>query len=134
MRTLFWLVIPLTMIGCVFDASSEEKAPVTARFECETRIDEATGSPFSEAYLLVGEQKIKIADIGACDPLAPADYASYQIPDSALAACGGWWAGAGDYLYLIRQENTLVVLQGWQEEGQTGESFHYEEVYRVKVD
>lgn len=133
-RNLLWF-IPLAIFSqCAPDSSSKEKEnPVVVSFTCETRIDEATGSPFSEAYLLVGEQKVKVADIGACDPFEAASFADYQIPPNALAACGGWWAGAGDYLYVVREENTLKVFQGWQEEGQEDEGFHYKEVYSLKL-
>ena len=133
MRLLLCLGSLFLLAQCAPEPSSEKEGPLNARFACETRIDEATGSPFSEVYLLVKEQKVKVADIGACDPFAAADYATYQIPSTALAACGGWWAGAGDYLYLVREENTLKVFQGWQEEGQEDEGFHYKEVYSMKL-
>jgi len=115
--------MPLAIASCVSDAPPENKAPSNVRFECETHIDDATGSPFSEAYLLVADHKIKIADIGSCEPLTHADYATFQIPDTALSACGG----AGDYLFVVRQEKTLVVFQG-------NERFDYRVVYRMKND
>ena len=132
MKFYFFFVPLLAIGGCASDGSSEKEAPLTARLECETRIDETTGSPFSEVYLLVEEQKIKVADIGACDPFTQTDYATYQIPDTALAACGGWWAGAGDYVYVVRHENALRVFQGWRDELQEDEGFHYEEIYSWK--
>jgi hypothetical protein len=121
----------LLMVQCAPDAG--RKAPLAVRFECETRIDEGTGSPFSEVYLLVEEEKIKVADIGACDPFGPEQYAEYNMPATTLAACGGWWAGAGDYLFAVREGDSLLVFRGWAEEGQEDEGFHYERVFGKKV-
>jgi hypothetical protein len=124
-------LLGLLLVQCAPDAG--RKAPLVVRFECETRIDESTGSPFSEVYLLVDEEKIKVADIGACDPFSPAQYADYNMPSTTLAACGGWWAGAGDYLFAVQEGDSLLVFRGWQEEGQEDEGFHYERVFGKKV-
>ena len=56
------------------------------------------------------------------------EFAQHQIPATALAACGGWWAGAGDYFYATREGDTLKIYQGWQEEQQTENGFHYNAV------
>lgn len=109
------------------------KAPLALRFECETRIDESTGSPFSEVFLLADEEKIKVAEIGACDPFDASQYADYGMPSTTLAACGGWWAGAGDYLFAVQEGDSVLVFQGWQEEGQTDEGFHYKRVFGKKL-
>ena len=40
-----------------------------------------------------------------------ANYKDHDIPASALLACAGWWAGAGDHLYVVRRGRSLVVYR-----------------------
>jgi hypothetical protein len=60
------------------------------------------------------------------------DYSSKQIPAKAIAACGAWWAGAGDYFYLLQSDDRVLVYQGWQEEMQSGNDYHWKKVKELK--
>ena len=42
---------------------------------------------------------------------AKSGYKDQGVPASALTACFGWWAGAGDYLYVVRQGKSLAVFR-----------------------
>lgn len=68
---------------------------------------------------------------GYAELIAKADYKSKEIPENALAACGGWWAGAGDYFYVVMSDNKLVIYQGWQDEGQTDEGYHWKKMKEI---
>lgn len=94
-------------------------------FICQTVRDEYD-NPHSQVFLQLNNDRIKIADISACDIINGDSFAQYQIPAEALAACGGWWAGAGDYFYAIREGNHIKVMKGWQDESQTDQGYHYE--------
>ena len=60
------------------------------------------------------------------------DYANYQIPDEAIAACGGWWAGAGDYFYMIDNGNdNFTILRGSMDEQQTSDDYSYKMVMNL---
>lgn len=82
-------------------------------------------APQNEIVLKVDGKEQKIDTILACDVIAAADYQRHEIPATAVSACGGWWAGGGDYFYAIIENNQAVVYQGWQDEGQEDVGFHW---------
>jgi len=72
--------------------------------------------------------KITFLDtISACEEILTNTYDQYDIPKKALHACGGWWAGAGEYFYAIREGDRLKVYEGWQDETQEDEGYHWKE-------
>ncbi len=106
---------------------STDTAPTVSvvTFICHTLMDEYE-NPNSQVFIQINDSRIKIADIQACDVIGPDSYAQYDIPADAIAACGGWWAGAGDYFYAVRDGDIIRVMKGWQDEGQEDQGFHYE--------
>lgn len=64
----------------------------------------------------------------ACNKIEKAEYAKMGIPADAIDACGGWYAGGGDYFYLILTNGKPVVYQGFQEEQQEDEGYHWKAV------
>ena len=111
--TMLWQCAPDSDAG-------GNNASLLVRLECETQIDTSSGSPVSDVYLLAQEQKVKVAEIGACELFNQSSYATYQIPDSALAACGS----TGNYVYVIQEANTLKVFQG--------QNLEYQEIFAMK--
>lgn len=103
--------------------------PENVVFECVSRGEDEFGVPHNDVYLRFGKQRKKVGACLACDLFQKQDYGSYDIPAGALSACGGWFAGGGDYFYAIQGDNmTLEVYSGWQDEGQMEEndtSFHW---------
>lgn len=63
--------------------------------------------------------------------IEPERYAEMDIPANALDACGGWYAGGGDYFYVVKRKGRAVVYQGFQEETQTDTGYHWK-VMKVK--
>lgn len=49
-----------------------------------------------------------------------------DIPVNAITACGGWYAGGGDYYYIVPTATGIAVYQGWQDEQQEDEGYHWE--------
>ncbi|MBK8041336.1 MAG: hypothetical protein KBG02_16230 [Haliscomenobacter sp.] len=119
--------------SCSPRKGNEKTAAPEVSFRCETQIEETTEIPRSQVFVTVNGQEQKVADILACDLIDASGYENFEIPKSALAACGGWWAGAGDYLYAVVKGSDVVIMKGWQSEEQTESGFHYEEVLRVPV-
>lgn len=119
----FLFALGLLAFGCAPDKKPAQDLSV--RLLCESMGESNAGIPKSAVYTIVEEQKVKIANIAACDSIRPAAFSDYDIPDSALAAAGGWYAGAGDYLYAIREGEVIAYYQGWQDEMQEDEGFHY---------
>jgi hypothetical protein len=101
-------------------------------FICHTLMDE-NENPNSQVFIQINQQRVKIADIQACDVITPDSYGRYEIPETAIAACGGWWAGAGDYFYALREGDIIRVMKGWQDEGQEDQGFHYESVREIDL-
>ena len=125
-RALFLLSL-LVFAQCAPEGSSK-KTP-KASLLCESYTDETSGTPLNEVFLLIGEQKIKIAEIGTCDTLPPDSYQEYSIPANALSACGGSDGETGDYLYLIREGKNLLVFRKQLKDAEA----YYEEIFRTAL-
>ena len=70
-------------------------------------------NPHTDVFLRVGTKQFLVMR-QAPDEFrlaAKADYKVASIPPQALTACLGWWAGEGDYLYVIRRGRSLVVYR-----------------------
>lgn len=52
-------------------------------------------------------------------------YAEMGIPAEAIDACGGWFAGGGDYFYVVDRKGKAVVYKGYQEEQDTEKGYHW---------
>lgn len=126
---LFFLVFVFVLFSCQSDTntSSEKDKKVVSttgvvKMTCEM-INQDEVSPKAAVYALVRENKIKIGEIvtGECMLILPSDYANYKIPAEALSAAGGWWAGSGDYFYIIEAETEYVVMKGELDEMMEGD-------------
>lgn len=83
-------------------------------------------TPSASVYLKTGDRKTKIADInGSCSPIGASEYANYHMPAATLSAVGSWWAGSGDYLYAVLEDEKVVVYQGYADEMQEEAGFGY---------
>ena len=116
----------LLFSACRNNAPGESgEKELVVRLQCEpSSQDEAF--PQSAVYAIVNQNKVKLGNISQCDSIPPASYEDHEIPRGALAAAGGWWAGAGDYFYAIQEDSSVAFYQGWVEEGQEEDSYHYE--------
>jgi hypothetical protein len=127
-RAPFFLSLLLLVFAqCAPEGSS--KKPPKASLLCESYTDDASPTPLNEVFLLSGEQKIKVAEIGACDTLPPASYPEYGIPANALSACGGSDEETGEYLYLIREGKNLLVFRKRLQDVEA----YYEEIFRTPL-
>jgi len=84
--------------------------------------------PHYDVFLSVDGVLTKIKSVNGCADITKESYEQYDIPKEAIVACGGWWAGAGDYYYVIMRDGKPVVFEGWQDEGQDDEGFHWTEI------
>lgn len=86
--------------------------------------------PRSEVYVWVGgKSENYVGKSQACMDIDSAYYSSHEIPEEAIDACGGWYAGSGDYYYSIKEEGVLKVYYGWQDEGDPDGGMHWEVVF-----
>jgi hypothetical protein len=104
--------------------------PSSIKFICETSAQPNTDAdaPRHEVFLQMGSSKVKVADIINCEILGKDTYPQNQVPPTAIAAVGGWWAGAGDYLYVIEEDGNYVVKKGFTGEENTNNDFGYKTI------
>lgn len=128
---LFFAALTALSFSCVRDkpdASSETIDKQLVELLCE-EIPTAGDAPAASVYLKTGDRKTKIAGIsGSCNAIAPSEYANYGMPEGTISAVGSWWAGSGDYLYLVQEGENLVVYQGFADEMQEDQGFHYQAI------
>jgi hypothetical protein len=109
---------------------SVEEIMLSAKLQCVDKGMDEYDVPHSDVFIEFGDHKEKVSSCLACQTITEEDFSKYDIPKDALSACGGWWAGGGDYFYVIRNaRNTIEVYAGWQDEGQMEDndtSFHWE--------
>ncbi len=113
-RALLLLLLSCFLFACGPDDS--EQAARRADWSkvlllCET-LSQSDEAPRSAVYALLQESKIKLAEITACDTVLAEDYAGLGIPKGALTAVGSWWAGYGEYIYAIIEEDALRLYIG----------------------
>lgn len=90
--------------------------------------------PQRQVSLRLGTVSTTLDTIAACQFIERQDYARYGIPAEAVAACGGWWAGSGDYFYaVIDKGDEIVVMRAMEDEANPAGGYNYEEVIRKKI-
>lgn len=108
------------------EATEEEiVAPKSVKLSGKFLSEDDYGGSHYQVILTVDGKKEIIDTVMACDNIPASNFSQYEIPKTALTACGGWWAGAGDYFYAILKDNKVVVYQGWQDEEQKDNGFHW---------
>jgi hypothetical protein len=98
------------------------KVKLTGEFLRETEY----GAPQHLVLLDVDGKSRTIDTVMACETIPRSEYKRYTIPKHAVAACGGWWAGSGDYFYAVIRKGKVVIFKGWQDEEQEDTGFHWE--------
>ncbi|MGI4789607.1 MAG: hypothetical protein ACRYFS_12240, partial [Janthinobacterium lividum] len=96
----------------------------------QTRRDPQT-NPCTNVFLRVGGRQVLVMRHVPDEfhATVKADYKDNGVPAQALAACSGWWAGAGDTLYAIRQGRSLVIYR--QETEEQGQAFPWKRVKTI---
>ena len=95
-------------------------------FRCTELPTDSLGIPYYILSLKVNGIESPVDTINNCGTITRDEYARYEIPTAALDARGGWYAGAGDYYYLVLENGKPVLYAGWQDEMQKDEGFHWE--------
>jgi len=95
---------------------------------CKELGEDSLGIPHFDVLLSAEGKETIIKNINGCSDITKSDYKRYEIPDSAIAACGGWYAGAGDYYYVVMQNGKPLVFEGWQDESQQEKGYHWKQI------
>ncbi len=122
------------LLICLAQMSVAQTNKVQAKFTFKSYPEDANGTPYSDIFLNFGKKIAKIDKVtGNADITDPNLYAKNKIPKTALSACGSWWAGTGDYYYVVQEKNKLVIYKGWQAEEQTDRGFHWKRYKSVTL-
>lgn len=119
-----------------YEPFANEGRPARASLVCKFIGEDENGIPSSEVYIEYKGDLRKVADCQNCNSITSEEYDNYAIPAGATDACGGWFAGAGDYFYIMQYHDRIELFAGWQDEGQiTGGDnfFHWEHKSTIKI-
>ncbi len=124
MKSGFYLfLLCFLMFACSGQDAGEEKSLkyelptynltdwVKADLACEEIRNADDGDPLAVVYLRLLEQQYLLDTVYTCSVIAPQMYTSYGIPRDALSACGGWWAGRGNFYYALQEGDSVTVMQ-----------------------
>lgn len=120
-RTFLIILLATLLVACGPDG--DEQAARQADWSkvqliCEG-LHQSDEMPRYAVYALLQESKIKLAEVAACDTITPDSYVELGIPENAITAVGGWWAGYGEYIYAVIEDDALRLLIGGQGEEDT---------------
>ena len=88
--------------------SARAQAEVTWAFDTH---EDRDGNPRTKVFLVVGGRRVLLTETTArFSVLERQDYKSHAVPAAAVTACAGWWAGAGEDLYVTRRNRSLIVF------------------------
>ena len=108
-----------------------ELPKVDWRFEV-TR-DERRDLPFTTISLVVNGRATHINSkvVASFRALQPSQFQQHGVPRNALAACHGWWAGAGDDYYVILHDGFLALYH--RELSETADIPQYNLLRRIPI-
>lgn len=140
----FIQLLAFLLLFSTFTSCSSEPVPIikadvpvpTMKLICKAEKSKVDNVPAHSVYLIMDDTiEVKVADIIACETFKKAEYDRYQIPKTAMDACGGWWAGAGEYFYLNKKSDYVYAVNYGQmyEEKETGK-YDYSEIMSVEID
>lgn len=107
-------------------ATMPAKDSMPVGFRCTELPVDSFGIPHYILSLKINGTEEPVDTINNCGTISRSDYERYEIPPAALDARGGWYAGAGDYYYIILENGKPVLFAGWQDEMQKDDGFHWE--------
>jgi predicted small secreted protein len=113
-RKLFFLVLLAALFAAPCEAArgARQKA-ARGRPEVVWLFDtheDRDGNPRTKVFLVIGERRVLLTETAAnFSVLDRKDFKGHAVPAAAITACSGWWAGAGEDLYVIRRNGSLIV-------------------------
>ena len=98
MRSLFFFFSLFFLCACNPDKPQEASHFSDVSLLCEA-VESYSTQKQSAIYALLHDSKVKLAEIHACQTIAPEDYKKIGIPKDALCAVGGAGEGHNEYVY-----------------------------------
>ncbi|WP_299702219.1 hypothetical protein [uncultured Pontibacter sp.] len=114
--------------NAVYDPSNWVKADL----QCEEIQSADEGDPLAVVYLSQLEMQHVLDTVYTCSVIAPQMYTSFGVPRHALSACGGWWAGRGNFYYALHEGDSIAVMHARPVQGDTVE-FEYKLLKNIPI-
>ncbi|MEY3049430.1 MAG: hypothetical protein RL365_1468 [Bacteroidota bacterium] len=113
--------------------TDEKSNIVSCKFYITHEVDSENEMPQSLIYVICQAETTLVAKvIGDAELVEKSQFPDMDIPSNAIDACGSWYAGAGDYFYLVPDKRNMIkVFQGWQDEGQETPGYHWKKVKEI---
>ena len=134
---VFVLILLLTLMFTVSCGSTDSNEPkdnkvvkkvipkVTFEFNQFGDVDD----PQTQVILIYNNEKRDLGKFaGNTSLIEKSSYSDLNIPENAIIACQTWWAGAGDYFYVVPTKTGVEVFQGWADEQQEDEGYHWKKI------
>ena len=122
--------VQINGIGKVVVTDNEPK--IDAKFIINNTYNDDSGNPSTNIELSFDGKLINISKVtGNAWLIDKNDFINLDIPKNALSACGAWYAGSGNYFYVIASKEGLIVYQGWQDEEQEDQGYHWKKVKEI---
>lgn len=112
------------------EGTLQEKQDNT-RFIVDTRED-SLEIPYSKISVEYGDARTYLAEIPGVVEMQVGGNEAMEVPADAIASCGCWYAGGGDYYYITRSATGVIVFHGWLDEAQEDEGYHWEEFKSIE--
>lgn len=114
MRYLMFALSASLLSACISSNAVRETAPQIS-WHCEFDPEQSRGGPTS---IIVDGQTFPLMSHGTsgCHTLPRSEYLAHDVPDDAISAAAGWFAGGGEEFYARLQGETLVVYHRLVEE------------------
>ncbi len=117
-RNFLYYTSLVLIVACQSDAPGGSALGGNAPFqlECEDT-GESEDNPTVSIYGVVEDNRLKLADAtGECTSISSSEFAEFAVPDSAITAMYAFWAGTGDYFYVMPSSTGYEVYKGFQDE------------------
>ena len=114
MHCVVFTLIACSLWACAGARASRETAPQIS-WHCAFDPEHSRSGPIS---VVVNGRSFVLVRQGAsaCRILERSEYRAHDIPDQAISAAAGWFAGGGEEFYASLQRQTLLVYHRLVEE------------------
>jgi len=100
---------------CASSSGRRREATPEISWRCNIDAERARGGP---ASIIVDGRSFVLLSQGTsgCRTLQRSEYRRHDVPDDAISAAAGWFAGGGEEFYAVLQHRTLFVYHRLVEE------------------
>lgn len=142
-KLVLLIIISITMIHCKKEIKSQKngilkteieeikKADIKLSSILISEMDSLGKPPNSIITLSINETQYEIAKVEG--EAAKTANTSAIFPKNAISSIMTWWAGSGDFFYVIQKGNKIIVYKGWDGEGNESGGYNWEIAKEVNL-